>query len=41
VKLNLEDVKLQNFMLVEQVKHTFNHGEHWMDVTLRGGEFVG
>lgn len=41
IKLKLEDVSLQNFMLVEQVKHTFNHGEHWMDVTLRGGEFVG
>lgn len=41
VRLNLEDVSVQNFMLVEQVKHTFNHGEHWMDVMLRGGEFVG
>lgn len=41
VRLTLPDMTLNNFMLVEQVKHTFNHGEHWMDVTLRGGEFVG
>ncbi|OON85985.1 hydrolase [Oribacterium sp. C9] len=41
VNLMLDDFQIKNFMLVEQVKHTFNHGEHWMDVTLRGGEFVG
>lgn len=41
VKLNLGDVKLKNFMLVEKCKHTYKENEHWMDLTLRGGEFVG
>lgn len=40
INLDLEDVKLKNFMLVEKVKHTYKEGEHWMDLTLRGGEFV-
>lgn len=40
VNLDLGDVKLKNFMLVEKVKHTYKEGEHWMDLTLRGGEFV-
>ena len=41
VKLDLGDVKVSNFMLVEKVKHTFKLDEHFMDLTLRGGEFVG
>ncbi|MEA5135358.1 MAG: hydrolase [Candidatus Fimivivens sp.] len=41
VKLGLGDVNVQNFMLVEKCVHTFNENEHWMDLTLRGGEFVG
>lgn len=41
VNLDLGDVKLRNFMLVENCKHTYREGEHWMDLTLRGGEFVG
>lgn len=41
VCLSLGDMKLQNFMLVERVRHTFAEGAHWMDLTLRGGEFVG
>lgn len=40
VKLNLGDIVTQNYMMVEKVKHTFNESEHWMDVTLRGGEFI-
>lgn len=40
VKMNLGDIKLQNFMLVEKVKHTFKNNEHTMDLTLRGGEFI-
>ena len=41
VKLNLGDVSLKNFMLVEKVKHTFEKDFHKMDLTLRGaGEFV-
>lgn len=41
VNLNLGDATVKNFMLVEKVKHMFKEGEHWMDLTLRGGEFVG
>lgn len=40
VNLDLRDKKVENFMLVEKVKHTFKNGEHFMDLTLRGGEFV-
>ena len=40
VVLDLGDVKLQNFMLVESCKHTFRLDEHTMDLNLRGGEFV-
>ena len=35
VKIDLGDIKLQNFMLVEKVKHTFKNNEHFMDLTLR------
>jgi hypothetical protein len=38
VKLKLDDVKIQNWMLVEQAQHTFGKDEHTMDLTLRGGE---
>ncbi len=41
VCLNLGDLKLKNFMLVETCKHIYRQGEHWMDLTLKGGEFVG
>lgn len=41
VMMNLGDVKLENLMLVESCKHSFNDNEHWMHLTLRGGEFVG
>lgn len=40
VNLDLGDMKLKNFMLVEKVTHKFNLDEHFMDLTLRGGEFV-
>lgn len=40
VNLDLGDVKLKNFMLVEKCKHTYKESEHWMDLTLRGGEFI-
>lgn len=40
VVLDLGDVKLQNYMLVESCKHTFKKDEHTMDLTVRGGEFV-
>lgn len=40
VNLDLGEVKVKNFMLVEKVKHTYKENEHWMDLTLRGGEFI-
>ena len=40
VNLDLGERKVENFMLVEKVKHIFKNGEHFMDLTLRGGEFV-
>lgn len=39
INLNLGDMTVKNFMMVEKVKHTFKESEHWMDLTLRGGEF--
>lgn len=41
ISLNLGDVVLNNYMLVESCKHKFNLDEHFMDLTVRGGEFVG
>jgi hypothetical protein len=38
VKLDLEDMQLSNYMLVEKVKHKFDNGLHTMDLTLRGGD---
>lgn len=40
VIMDLGDVKLKNLMLVETCKHTFKESEHWMELKLRGGEFV-
>ena len=40
INLDLGDMKLKNWMLVEKCKHTYKENEHWMDLTLRGGEFV-
>jgi len=40
IKLNLGDINVQNHMIVENVKHTFNQNEHFMDMTLMGGEFI-
>ncbi len=39
VMLNLGDVIIKNFMMVEKVKHTFNEKHHTMNLVLRGGEF--
>lgn len=41
IKLQLEDMRIDGYMLVERCKHVFKHGEHFMDLTLRGGEFYG
>ena len=40
INLDLGDIKVKNFMMVEKVKHTFKLDQHFMDLTLRGGEFV-
>lgn len=41
VVLDLGDVKVNNLMLVESCKHSFNENEHMMELKLRGGgEFV-
>jgi hypothetical protein len=41
VKLALGDINVQNYMLVERAEHVWNESEHFMNLTLRGGEFVG
>lgn len=41
INLALGDMTLKNFMLVDKATHTFNESEHWMDLNLIGGEFVG
>lgn len=38
VMLDLGEVKLKNFMLVEKCKHEFKESQHFMTLTLRGGE---
>lgn len=40
VQLTLDDVKINNYMLVEKVTHTFDKDIHTMNLTLRGGDFV-
>lgn len=40
VQLNLGDIILSNYMLVEKATHTFKNDQHLMSLTLRGGEFV-
>lgn len=40
VMLNLGDIIVGNYFLVEKCKHTFKNDEHFMDLNLRGGEFV-
>lgn len=40
VALNVGDIIVQNFMMVENVTHNFTESHHSMDLTLRGGEFI-
>lgn len=40
VCLDLGDVKLKNWMIVEKAKHTFKNKEHFMDLTLVGNNFT-
>lgn len=38
VVLDLGETRLQNYLLCEQVKHTFNGDVHLMDIKLKGGK---
>ena len=40
VKLGLDDINIQSYLLVERVTHKFSHEQHLMDLKLRGGTFV-
>lgn len=40
VMLDLGDTVLSNFLIVEQVKHTYKDNQHTMELKLRGGKFV-
>lgn len=40
VMLGLGDINVSNFLMVEQVKHTFQDGQHLMELKMRGGTFV-
>lgn len=40
VILNLGDMKVGNMMLVEKCRHDFKGNEHFMSLTLRGGDFI-
>lgn len=40
VSLNLGDRIANQFLMAEKVVHTFKGQEHWMDLTLAGGDFV-
>ena len=40
VTLGLGDINLSNYLMVEQVKHTFYNEQHLMDMKMRGGTFV-
>ena len=33
-------INLSSYLMVEQVKHTFNNEQHLMDMRMRGGTFV-
>lgn len=40
VSLQLWDIKVETMMLVETCKHSFKDNEHFMTLSLRGGDFV-
>lgn len=40
VRLNLGDIAVSNYMVVETVRHTFNEQQHLMQLKLRGGAFI-
>lgn len=40
VMLGLGDINVSNYLMAEQVKHTFNDGQYLMELKMRGGTFV-
>lgn len=40
VQLNLGDLNVKNFMLVESVKHEFRESDYTMDIKVIGGDFI-
>lgn len=40
VMLELGDMNVSSYLMVEQVKHTFNNEQHLMELKMRGGTFV-
>lgn len=40
VILRLDDADVRDYMLVEKCRHVFQNGAHFMDLTLKGGEFI-
>lgn len=40
VSLDLGDIITNNYLMVEKVTHNFKGNEHFMDLTLIGGEFI-
>ncbi len=40
VILDLGDIQISNYLLVENVKHNFKDGSHLMELKVRGGTFV-
>ena len=40
VLLNIGDLGVANYMMVEKVKHSFYESNHKMDITVIGGEFI-
>lgn len=40
VSMKIDHSKIFQWMIVEKCKHTYKDSEHWMDLTLRGGDFT-
>lgn len=40
IMLGLGDINVSNYLMTEQVKHTFSDGQHLMELKMRGGTFV-
>ncbi len=39
VSMDIDQKEILQYMLVEKCKHIYKNSEHWMDLTLRGGDF--